>query len=118
MMDVVARAEEIAAELDAVAGLRATADPGKAATLLGGAGCVLVQPLPTFVDATLCGEFTLTWELVALVGHPGDANAAKRLTTMVQLVAGAFAISSARPAVYALIEGQQANPAYVMTLEE
>lgn len=117
MIDVLALAEAIVTKLKA-GGLSATTDPGKAATQLAGKGCVLVQPLPVWNDATLCGEFTLTWELVALVANPGNAAAAKRLAEMVQLTAAVMPISGARPATYGLVEGQPTQPAYVMTLEE
>lgn len=117
-MDVIARAEELAELLRADDGPNATTVPGEAAALLTGKGVILVSPLPSFGSGTLENEYLLSWELVAMVSAPGNKTAAKRLTDLVQHAIMRLPIVDARPVSYALVEGQDPFPAYVMTLEE
>lgn len=119
-MDVIARADMLVAELVA-AGLSAVSDPAKvdaAFKQAKGTAVVLVEPLPQFVNAALCGDWTTTWRLVALAPRVGGRIPAQRLVAAVEKVVDALPIAAAVPGSYALEEGQTAYPAYIMTMEE
>jgi hypothetical protein len=120
--DVEQRAAELVAAL-AAAGLNATQDIGKVKALMTpkgavGAGVVLVVPMPTFVDSTLCGDWQRTWQIVAMAPRTNGLPPAKRLVEMVEVVADTLTISDARPTSYAFEQGQPGFPAYTMTLED
>lgn len=122
MSDVEERAAELVTQLTG-AGLNATQDIAKVKALMTpkgsvGAGVVLVVPMPTFVDATLCGDWQRTWQIVAMAPRTNGLPPAKRLVEMVEVVADTLAISDARPTSYAFEQGQPGYPAYTMTLED
>lgn len=120
MTDVLARADALVATLVA-AGVSATADPSKVDALFKqtkGTAVVLVVPLPTFVNAALCGDWTTTWQIVALAPRTGGKIPAERLVNAVEATVDVLPISQAVPGSYALEEGQTAYPAYIMTMED
>lgn len=120
MTDVLGRADQLVAILEA-GGLAATADPAKvdaAFKQATGTAVVLVVPLPQLTDATQCGDWLTTWQIVALAPRVGGKIPADRLVKAVEKVADVLPVFQAVPGSYALEQGQTAYPAYIMTLEE
>jgi hypothetical protein len=113
VIDVMARAEQIAAMVPAAA--RPTTDVRK----VNGWG-VLVEPMPTYEFAMLQGgTFGLRWLLYAIAFNPAGREAAVKLHELVQLVAGSeLAIVSATPALYPLPDRSDPAPAYQMVIED
>ena len=119
-MSVESRADELVATLTA-AGLSVTADPAKVDALFKqekGTAVVLVEPMPAFADATLCGDWKWTWRFIALAPRVGGKIPATRLVAAVEKVVDALPVFQAVPGSYALEEGQAAYPAYIMTMED
>lgn len=106
MGSILARAEQIAALLDA-GGVPATVDPAEAAAMRP---CVLVTP-PSIDYSAL----TNTWRLAALAGtSTGNRQALDQLDQLVQQVIELLPVEAADPAQYALTPEVGAVPAYLL----
>jgi len=103
-------AAAIVAKLQA-AGIRATTDPGAL-----NPPAVLVPP-PRRVYDIGCG-YTAVWTLHAIAGSPtgGDRTTWSQLDTLVDAIAGAFAVETAQPGAYVL--GPNTYPSYLVQFSE
>jgi hypothetical protein len=117
MGTLTARAQAIAAECNAVDGLRALVDPADVATNLP---CLLIAP-PILEGrrADDSGWAKVTWRFILLASGPATLSAVDELDTMLDLLvtqAGAD-VERAEPGTYQ-VAGNQAVACYVATYTE
>lgn len=99
------------ADLLTAAGVPTFVDPKKAQANLP--CCLIVPPVLTF--DRLGGSASIAWRLVALARGPAGLDTWATLDDLVRRLADQVAVTQAEPGSYALNQGQDALPCYVVT---
>lgn len=107
------RAEQLRAELDAVAGITAVTDP---AHLSANLPCVLVAP-PTITWGTLSGGASeVSWRIVVVGSGLATLSAVRGLWELLELVSDVLPLESAEPGTYQV--GTELVACYVATFRD
>lgn len=99
----------VASQLDAVPGVRATADPRN----LNPTGVIIGFPSLPELD-TMCGGLA-TWNAYVVGPGPGNLDAWDAIEAMAELVAGVIDVESAIPVQYQHDSAKPALPALQLT---